>query len=398
MGRQKRRTKKSKRGGFNFKLLFSILLPLLLVLLLIYSFFTIATVKTSDPIQENIPGFKILSDIDDDVQGTVFLFEREKGEKRRIADVYVLLTNKKKESSLLIYIPGSLYFNGLEEDFGAPIAISSLRYAGEFLQEGRGVEYALWQISEILGFKVDSYVWITTEAYEVLSEVYGDMNEVKEKYKEAYEVEQDITLSESFFKLHSLSNKVTGLKTLFNFRKVKNLDETIYSDMSFVNTLRMIERFENVVNTTNTNSLDMGSAKYSIEEFSDRGGQIRSINISEYDKVLREYMFDMLDKEVEKERVRVEVYNGSKGCGRAGAYARKILNNGCDVVRFGNAPESIEKTQVYISDENAFENSLEIVSEVLMGRFEIVYERPSFMTTGDIVVLIGEDISQIEIF
>lgn len=396
--KKKRSGRKKKKVTFNLKLWLSILVPLLFLLFLIYSLFTTTTVRTSDPVKDNIPGFGILSNIDDDLSSTIFLFEREKGEKRKIVDVYIFITNKKKESSLLIYIPGSLYFNGLEEDFGSSISISSLRYAGDFLQEGRGVEYALWQISEVLGFKVDSYIWITTEAYEVLSEVYGDMNEVKGKYKEAYIDEQGVTPSESFFKLHSLSNKVNSFKTLFRFRLTSSLDEKIYSNMSFINVLREINSVEKVVNSTDTRSLDVSGAKYLEEEFSESGGQIRNINIGEYDKALREYMFKMIDKEVEKERVRVEVYNGSKGSGRAGIYARKLLNNGCDVVRFGNAPSSFEKTQVYISDMEGFKSSFDIVNEVLMGRFEVISERPSFMTTGDIVILIGEDISQIEIF
>jgi hypothetical protein len=74
------------------------------------------------------------------------------------------------------------------------------------------------------------------------------------------------------------------------------------------------------------------------------------------------------------------------------------LNNGCDVVRFGNTPELLERTQIYVSDENEFNDSLKVVAEVLFDRYEILEERPSFMTTGDIVVLLGADILQMEMF
>jgi hypothetical protein len=35
---------------------------------------------------------------------------------------------------------------------------------------------------------------------------------------------------------------------------------------------------------------------------------------------------------------------------------------------------------------------------VLLGRFEMLEERPSFMTTGDIVIILGDDIAHTEIF
>jgi hypothetical protein len=395
----KRKRRKAKKNiGVNLKLIVYILLLLLLISLVGLSLFNILSINIVDPALENTSRHKILSQLGDDLESTLFVLEREKGEQRKISDVYVFLNNSKKGESLLIYVPGSLYFSGLEENFGSPIAISSLRYAGDFLQEGRGIEYTVWQISEILGFKMDNYIWITTEAYEVFWDVYGDLNEIKEKYKEGYIKDKDETLADSFFKLHTISSKYSVLKTLLNSRRVSTLDGNMYSNMSFLSVLGRVDRFESVVARSLTNSIDMGSAKYSEGELSERGGQIRSINIAEYDKAFRQYMFKMLPREQERERVRVEVYNASGRAGRASIYARKILNNGCDVVRFGNAPDNIEKTQVYVSDMDEFENSFNVVSEILLGKFEIVEERPSFMTTGDIVILLGEDISQIEIF
>jgi len=395
--RKRRRVKKGKKL-FNWRFLLFSVLFLGITSLLIFSLFTLFNIKTVDPIEENIPGYGILSKSEDVLESTIFIFEREKNEKRRIADVYVFLKNREKGISLLIYLPGSLYFNGLEENFGNSVAISSLRYAGDFLQEGRGIEYGLWQLSEILGFKVDKYVWVTTEAYEVFNEVYGDMNEVKEKYKDTYKKEKGVTLSESFFRLHSLSSQFSSLKTLLNPKVISRLDGNIYSNISFFNVLREIDGFESSVRSSETNALDISLPSYSTEELVSGGGQVRNINISEYDKVLRGYLLGMIDKKLEKERVRVEVYNASGQAGKAGVYARKILNNGLDVVRFGNAPKNLEKSVVYVSNAQDIPNSLSIVSEILLGRFEEVTERPSFMTTGDIVILLGEDISQIEIF
>ena len=162
--------------------------------------------------------------------------------------------------------------------------------------------------------------------------------------------------------------------------------------------LSKIASFKTIVNSSETYVMDLSWSKYATEEFSDQGGPIATINIAEYDKALRRRLVDVIDRDLEKERVRIEVYNGSGGEGKAGIYARKILNNGCDVVRFGNAPDPLEKTKVFISDKNEFGASLAVVEEVLFGRYEILEERPSFMTTGDIVILLGKEVLQLEIF
>jgi hypothetical protein len=363
----------------------------------VYSALSLFSINTKDPLVENLSAHRFLSNLDTDLEKTMFLFEQGEGEDRTISSVYVLLTNKEKGNSIVIYMPGFVYFNGLEEDFGSPISISSLRYAGEFLQEGMGVDYSLWQINQILGFRVHDYIWFTAEAGQTLNEVYGSPDNIKDKYKEAYS-ENGMTLSDTYLKLHAISAQYSPIKTFLRVNTVRDMDQKVLSNISFTSALRRLGAFEDTVVETNTLVLDLSSPEYSSEELSDLGGQIRTINLPEYDKNLRRNYIDVIDREVERERVRVEVYNGSSASGKAGIYARKILNNGCDVVRFGNTPELLERTQIYVSDENEFNDSLKVVAEVLFDRYEILEERPSFMTTGDIVVLLGADILQMEMF
>lgn len=368
-----------------------------IIIFLFYSVLSLLSINTKDPLAENLSSHRFLSSLDTDLEKTMFVFELEEGEERTISSVYVLLTNKEKGNSIVIYIPGFVYFNGLEEDFGSPIPISSLRYAGEFLQEGMGVDYSLWQINQILGFRVHDYIWFTGQAGQVLNDVYGSEGNIKEKYKEAYS-NSGITLSDSYLKLHAISAQYSFIKTILGINAIKNIDQKVFSNLPFTSVLSRLGSFENTVKETDTLVLDLSSPDYSSEEFSDLGGQIRTINLPEYDKNLRRNYIDIIDREVERERVRVEVYNGSGASGEAGIYARRILNNGCDVVRFGNTPEPLERTQVYISDESEFNDSLKVVTEILFDRYEILEERPSFMTTGDIVVLLGADILQMEMF
>ncbi len=106
----------------------------------------------------------------------------------------------------------------------------------------------------------------------------------------------------------------------------------------------------------------------------------------------------MIDRELEKERVRVEVYNGSGLSGYASQYARKIRNSGCEVVRYDNAPKEQDETQFFVPKQEDFPRSLSVVFEIFPGTYEIVQSRPSFMTTGDIVIILGKDIPTVYAF
>jgi hypothetical protein len=96
---------------------------------------------------------------------------------------------------------------------------------------------------------------------------------------------------------------------------------------------------------------------------------------------------------LEKERVRVEVYNASGIPGIASSFARKISNSCCDVVRFDNAPNIEDSTLLYIPNPDDFVESTEAVTELFTWPYKIINGRPSFMTTGDIVIILGKDIS-----
>jgi hypothetical protein len=397
--RAKRESTRKDRGRkkINPTVIIVSVIGAVVIIFLLYSVLSLFSINTKDPLAENLSSHRFLSNLDTDLEKTMFVFEQVEGEEKTISSVYVLLTNKEKGNSIVIYIPGFVYFKGLEEDFGSPIPISSLRYAGEFLQEGMGVDYSLWQINQILGFRVHDYIWFTQQAGQILSDVYGSGDNIKGKYKEAYS-NSTVTLSDSYLKLHAISVQYSPVKTALKINTIKGMDQKVFSNLSFTSVLSRLGSFENTVKETNTLVLDLSSSDYSSEEFSDLGGQIRTINLPKYDKNFRRNYIDVIERQVESERVRVEVYNGSGASGEAGIYARRILNNGCDVVRFGNTPQPLERTQIYISDENEFNDSLKVVAEVLFDRYEILEERPSFMTTGDIVVLLGADILQMEMF
>lgn len=396
--RERNKTKKQPSKKINIGKILVYTLVVATILFLGIYFTVILTSKLSDPTKANGSNQYLLSQTNDDTSTTLVVLEGKNGNEKKINEAYLFLTNKNKEESILIYIPGWLYYGGLEENFGNSIAVSSFRYAGDFLQEGRGVEYAIWQIGQMLGIKFDNYIWFTPEGVKNYSEMYGDVSAVEDRLKEYYKVSEGDALNDSFFKLSTMSTKYSVLKNMTGLSDLIDSNSMIYSNLSFTGYLKFFENLNRTVRNTETYGIDLSSSRYSTESLSTSGGQIRYINTDEFDDVYRNLIAKIIDRTLEKERVRVEIYNGSGVAGAAKQFGRKIENSGCDVVRYENAPKTMDRTILYISNEANFANSLKVVSEILSGSYDLVIGRPEFMTTGDIVVVLGQDIKQMYSF
>jgi len=395
---RRRRIKKTKVVKVPFKFIFLLITVVLLVSFSIYYIFTITSIKNIDKTRLNGSQRYLLSQSNGESKRTVIIIEKGLDNERRISEAYLFLNNKEKGKSLLVYIPNWLYFAGLEENFGSAIPISSFRYAGDTLQEDRGVEYSVWQISQMLGITFNNYIYINSEANSTLDTIFGEDVVHKDRYQEVFKAEDKTSLSEGFFKLQALSSKISFVKSFFKLGEFNNFNNNIYSNLSFVQTINVLESIEKTLQSTESYVIDLANPKYSEEKLSNTGGIKRYFLSTEFDKSYRELISLLIDRELEKERARVEVYNGSGVAGAAMQFGRKIENSGCDVVRYENAPKTIDKTIVYISKPEDFKKSFKIVSEIFSDNFELVHGRPDFMTTGDIVIILGEDIKRMYSF
>jgi len=396
--RVRSKNKSGKREKIDVvKIMLYTLIAALILFLGVYVTILLAS-KLQDSTKSNGSDQYLLSQTNDDTSTTLVVFEGNSGQDTKINEAYLFLTNKNKEESILIYIPGWIYYGGLEEDFGNSLAVSSFRYAGDFLQEGRGVEYAIWQIGQMLGIKVDNYIWFSPDGMKNFSSLYGDTSGVEDKFKEYYKVTEGDSLNESFYKLSMMSSKYTVMKNMFGLGRLLGFNKLVYSNLSFNGFLGFFGTLNQIVANTETYGIDLSSSLYSTEDLSSSGGQIRYVNTDEFDTVYRALISKIIDRSLEKERVRVEIYNGSGVSGAAKQFGRKIENSGCDVVRYENAPKTIDRTVLYVSDEQSFASSLKVVSEILSGSYDLVVGRPNFMTTGDIVVVLGQDIKQMYSF
>jgi hypothetical protein len=389
------RTKK-KSLNINFKQILIFVISFVFVGYTVYFSVVYAGISTYDPTESNGSQYYLLSQSKDSFKTTLWIFEKGSELDRKIDKVFLHVYNEEKEQSLLVYVPSWLYFSGLEEDFGNAISVSSFRYAGDFIQEGRGVEYTLWQLSQMLGIKVDDYIWMTPEALELYENAYGEIKGNSASLVNSYDNPNQTT--EDFLYLQKFLNTYSMSKSYLKISEIQNIDEGVFSDMPFRSVLANLRKTKKVLSNIDTFAIDLGYAGNSSEKMSDVGGMVNYFDSTIFDDQYRDLIEKMIDRELEKERVRVEVYNGSGVSGAARQFGRKVENSGCNVVRYENAPKTTEKTIVYVPNLESFTNSFEIVKETLSGRYELVEGRPSFMTTGDIVIVLGEDIKQMYSF
>jgi len=362
----------------------------------VYTAILITGIEKNDPLEENGSSAYLLSSTSsDDLDKTLWIFEEGEGDDKKITEAFLVASNREKNFLLNIYIPGWIRFSLAEEEFGNALTVSNFRYAGEFLNEGRGIEYAIWQFEQMLGTKIDSYIWIGKREQSLYSEVFGYYKDPKGTYGYDFSKED---FAQNTLLLDNFVSEYSFLGIILHPQKVSGIGDGIISNRSFADILGKIISTRKELRRSEKYIIDLGNTKYIDEKLSNAGGLSYYLNSSKYDGVLREYFLNILDRELEKERVRVEVYNGSGISGAASQMARRIENSGCDIVRYENAPDLLEHTVLYIPDEERFKNSVAIVKEVVGTNVEVLNSRPQFMTTGDIVVVLGRDIERIYSF
>jgi hypothetical protein len=363
----------------------------------VYTYVGFSKIKSVNPLRENNAEYYLLSSQKDALEKTLIVFEEKYNEKERIAMAYLYAENKEKGVSVLIYLPGWVEYSGLEKDFGSTLPISTFKYAGNFLQEGRGLEYALWQFEQVLGSNIDQYIWIGSDAFEIFKENLGESSGESiygQYYSNGFQVNQ-----EAFF-LNSFVSKLGWINLLMSSSKFKDSEAMIYSSLPTLgNVILQLKQIHKGTISLRPYLIDFSSNAYLSQQESSSGVGISSyINTEAYDSIWRGFIDGMIDRDLEKERVRVEVYNGSGMSGYASQYARKIRNSGCEVVRYDNAPSEQEKTKFFVPKPDEFKNSLKVIFELFPSTYEIIEDRPSFMTTGDVVIILGKDIPTVYSF
>lgn len=280
--------------------------------------------------------------------------------ENKIAYVLVVLFNQDNAQSLVYYIPSWVYVpDGGSNSY---ISVSNLSYAAESYSYENKSGYVISKIENLIGISFDSYIWIKKDA----SGFFG------EEYQEVF-------------------SKLNFLSLLVNYRTMPSIVGNISSNLSFNDLIVYFQRIDGSLTADGSKILDLSDETYLKNMLLENGSNVSVVNTEVLDQKLAENSLILRSKSLERELVKVEVYNGSGKPGLAREYARKITNAGCVVVRYDNSPEDSEKNIIYVPRRSDFPESLKVVQQII-GKNEIMESRPQFMTTGDIIVILGKEL------
>jgi hypothetical protein len=342
---KRRKKRKSKKFNIPIGKLIPYTIGFLLVAFLIYRVVVLLSFQVNYPEVTDIE----LSN-NPAIVNTLFVFEQD----GKINSMEVVIYSKDQQKALRIKIPTEIY---VSEEGVDNYPISSMNSVGEFLQYNSGKEYTVQYMSDLLALKFDNYIWLTNSNSD----------------------------TDSF-----LSN-LSIWSILFNFKYNQELKGNLYSNLPILNLIREVNFINQTFSNFQYESIDiLDCCVESVIVSNER--KYLEFNIVEFDNQFGIYVEELVSTEVEKERVNVEVYNASNVSGLASEYARKIRHTGCRILRFDNAPQIYEKTTIYIPEPEQYKNSLSLVRDIVGEDVEIRYERPIFITTGDIVLVLGTDL------
>jgi hypothetical protein len=258
------------------------------------------------------------------------LFVFEQDEK--VVYIESITYSSSQKNILRIPIPSDIY---VTEEGVDSYPISSMRAVGEFLDYNYGRNYTIEYMSNLLGLKYD---------------------------------------------------------ILFNLQFSHNLRNNVYSNLPILNLIKEVNFINQSLSSYQSEQMEIVDC--CVEEVTLSSDRVRrQFDTINFDKELSKYIPGLVSKDVERERVNVEVYNGSNTTGLASEYARLIRHTGARILRYDNAPNLYEETVIYIPEPEGYQHSLTLIRDVVGNNVKVRNERPPFVTTGDIVLILGEDIS-----
>lgn len=365
----KKNITRNKSKGIN--LLKIVILTFITVLIIytalsyIFSYTSIVGLKFKTVVNDDS---YIMTEKDPEINKTIFIVENNEHE---IEHAIVLVYNNEKAEMIEIDIPQGVYMSDYSTIFEETISVKNLIYVGGTINQDRKYEYALWQIQNLTGIRINSYVIINKDTIDIL---------ISEGCIENYKN----YLTESF-------EKFNVFKCISNSETINEYLSKTYSSLSAEELGSLLNKYKNT-NIENNLKIDLNDSNYTTDSVDSTGNILRIVNLYALDEKISEKISLVQTKEQEKELVRVEIYNGS-GVNKAGErYSRRVKNEGCKVLRVGNSPKQIELTTVYINNPEKYPESLDVVMSLFLTVPEVKYERPDFMTTGDIIIILGEDL------
>lgn len=386
----------SKRTMLPFRLSKNVVSILLIILLVVgltlvgrfflYQIQELRSLSFSSVYQEDLPFAMRSVNYNSDDVFTLLLFSEKTVNDKAVAQGFVLIrldmiSHKADMVTLhpdlsvpLSYIPG-LPANSLNLTSSK---VKDLSVIGELQIDPIPFTYVFYQLQELYAVAIDGYVVIPEDQTDAIGKFSGmDSPEEAIRGEKSYEVWSEKWLAYWIEYMRSLS--IT--KIWMN----RDLVQSIGSNMGVVDVYSFIHDFSSLPDdSVSVHIFDKDEVMQTIDE---RGELINVVTVSSVDELLAEVG---QDDRMDREQARIEIFNGTDVSGWGSRYERWIKHLGGDVIRVKNAPQQGEGTTIYVTDLEKYSYTVERISS-LWEDVKIEEGRPGFITTGDIVIVLGVD-------
>jgi len=278
-----------------------------------------------------------------------------------------------------IYFRPYNYEEVLSSSYGVTLVrVRDLMVLGHLQTPPVSLAYAFYQLQEFLAIPIDGYVYISGDADEVSglgigyppSEAVSGTKEYGQWSREWSEYWIDNLDSISVLNIWSSREDIPRIE----------------SNMSAVELYEFIKAFQRV-NGENIDLIPLSQDNLA-EVVDERGKTVSFLSEVAVDEVLKDFTGDV---RMDREQARVEIFNGSSVNGLGNRYRRWIDHIGGDVIRVENAPGVWETSVIYVTDLEEFEYTVGNIVSLWTDGVEIIEGRPDFVTTGDVIVVLGID-------
>lgn len=357
-------------------------IPIIFALLLLLTLLTVGFIYKDNLSNMNLHSFskaqgddiKTLELKENNFRMLFLVLDKVDDDRSFINELYISQVDYDNNSLKLVALPEIARIT--PSDGGSAVPIRNLYNLGAQNDPRKDISYAVSEIENYFGIRIDRYFIFTNNGngsdYDLVRIPEGDTN-----------INQDLnTRTERF--VDYLKLKLKEEQGFFSFVKEYNTSQGIKSNLSSDEAKKFVDLVrQNDLKT----SFDI-FGEQELEEKTDEFGNFEIINKELSDEKIRNY-FESVD--IKKEQARIEVYNASGARLLGNKWSRVFKNSSLDVTRVGTAKEA-DTTKIYASSPNMVYN-LNRVKSVLKLDIEVVEnEKPEFVTTGDIIVVIGKDI------
>lgn len=299
------------------------------------------------------------------------------------------------------------------------VKLKDLYIVGDNAKPNGGYEYLFETLEETLYLKFDRYVFYEASFLSDLLELNGGMvvripDEVSvrdqgDRFQVATFDESKINLSSESV-LNFITDTSGGEEAKLTRQSV--FYDGLVEDPGFIDLWRLVETsdliekaFVSDLRSSEFNTIwrilrsNLELEKFVVlgpvnlnEEINPAGETIKVFGETPVWEFIRE---NAINQSVIDELARVEVFNGSDVGGAAYDYTVFLRNAGVDVIRRNNAPKPYEKSVVYVQDkERSYSYTIDQILRIMPEGTEVKTESAEFLATGDIIIILGEDIKK----